>query len=161
MQVNPFTVCNDDKHDDDSDAEYFTCDEMDDQDEQGILVLILRIHSIHVHVLRQHISNAIATTKKGLFSKMRKGVRKLFGAAKDMTVGFIKKAIRTLNLDVMVTRKYKKRHDKFTNQDVTRWWFEIWGDETALKKMEGQWEEEVAAKHKWRLETCPVGSQRN
>ena len=97
--------------------------------------------------------------KSNLFSGVRKGIRKLFGAARDMTASLIKKALSVLKLDIKIDRKYKKRFDKYTNREQVRWWFEIWGDESALKALESKWEE-VSAQCKWRLETCPVVPQR-
>ena len=88
-------------------------------------------------------------------SGARRGIRKLFGAARDMTVSFIKSALSILKPDIKIVRKYKKRFDKHTDCEQTRWWFEIWGDESALKALESKWEE-VSAENKWRLETCPV-----
>ena len=84
---------------------------------------------------------------------MRKGIRKLFGAARDMTASFIKNTLSILKLDIKIFRKYKKRFDKHSNREQVRWWFEIWGDECALNALESKWEE-VSAKTKWRLETC-------
>ena len=95
---------------------------------------------------------------RGLLSGLRKGIRKLFGAAKDMTSSFIKGVLKTLHLDIHISRKYKKRFDKRTNREQIRWWFEIWGDESALRALESNWEK-VSAETKWRLEACPVVSQ--
>ena len=97
--------------------------------------------------------------KKGLLSGVRRGIRKLFGAARNMTASFIKNTLSVLKLDIKIDRKYKKRFDKLTDREQVRWWFEIWGDESALKALESKWEE-VSAESKWRLETCPVPSQR-
>ena len=97
--------------------------------------------------------------KKSLLSGVRRGTRKLFGAARDMTASFIKNTLSVLKLDIKIDRKYKKRFDKHTDREQVRWWFEIWGDESALKALESKWEE-VSAESKWRLETCPVPSQR-
>ena len=91
--------------------------------------------------------------KSSLLSGVRKGIRKLFGAARDMTASFIKKALSVLSLDIKIFRKYKKRFDKHTNREQIRWWFEVWGDESALKALESKWEE-VSAENKWWLETC-------
>ena len=100
--------------------------------------------------------------KKSIYQEfVRRGIRKLYGAARDMTAGFIKSALSILKLDIKIFRKYKKRFDKHTDHEQTRWWFEIWGDESALKSLESKWEE-VLAKNKWRLETChPVPPQRS
>ena len=102
----------------------------------------------------------LSTNKKsgGLLSGLRKGIRKMFGAARDMTSSFVKGVLKTLHLDIHISRKKKKRFDKYTNREQTRWWFEIWGDESALTALESNWEK-VSAKTKWRLETCPVVSQ--
>ena len=97
--------------------------------------------------------------KKGLLSSVRSGIRKLFGAARDMTASFIKSTLSVLKLDIKIFRKYKKRFDKHTNREQVRWWFELWGDEKALKALESKWEQ-VSAEHEWRLETCrPVSCQ--
>ena len=97
------------------------------------------------------------TEKESLLSGVRRGIRKLFGAARDMTASFIKStlSLSVLKLDVKIFRKYKKRFDKHTDREQIRWWFEIWGDEKALKALESKWEE-VSAENKWRLDTCPV-----
>ena len=92
-------------------------------------------------------------------ARLRKGVRKMFGAARDLTTNFVKGVIKSLNLDIHVSRKYKKRFDKHTNREQVRWWFEIWGDESALTALESNWDK-ISAQTKWRLETCPVVSQR-
>ena len=98
--------------------------------------------------------------KKDLLSGIRLGIRKLFGAARDMTAGLIKSTLSVLKLDIKIFRKYKKRFDKHTDREQVRWWFEIWGDESALKALESKWEE-VSAENKWRLETCrPVPPQK-
>ena len=99
-------------------------------------------------------------SERGFFSGIRRGIRKLFGAAKEATVSVVKKALRVFNLDIKIDRKYKKRFDKYTNREQTRWWFEVWGDESALKALESKWEE-VYAQHKWRLETCPTVPKRS
>ena len=83
----------------------------------------------------------------------------MFGAARDTTVSIVKKALRIFNLDIKIDRKYKKRFDKFTNREQSRWWFEVWGDESALKVLESKWEE-IQAQHKWRLEICPTNPQK-
>ena len=93
--------------------------------------------------------------KQGLLSGMRRGIRKLFGAARDMTASIIKNTLSILKLDIKIFRKYKKRFDKHSNREQVRWWFEIWGDERALDALESKWEE-VSAETKWRLETCRV-----
>ena len=90
--------------------------------------------------------------KQDLFSGVRRGIRKLFGAARDMTARFIKNTLSILKLDIKIFRKYKKRFDKHNNREQVRWWFEIWGDEHALNALESKWEE-VSANTKWRLET--------
>ena len=95
------------------------------------------------------------TEKKSLLSGIRRGIRKLFGAARVMTTSFIKNTLSVLKLDVKIFRKYKKRFDKHTDCEQVRWWFEIWGDESALKVLESKWEQ-VSVENKWRLETCPV-----
>ena len=95
---------------------------------------------------------------QGFFSGLRKGIRKMFGAAKDSTTTLVKGVIKSLNLDIYVSRKYKKRFDKRTNREQVRWWFEIWGDESALTALESNWDK-ISAQTKWRLETCPVVSQ--
>ena len=97
--------------------------------------------------------------KKGLLSGVRRGIRKLFGAARNMTASFIKSTLSVLKLDIKIFRKYKKRFDKHTDREQVRWWFEIWGDESALKALESKWEE-VSAESKWRLEICLDRSQR-
>ena len=91
--------------------------------------------------------------KESLLSGVRRGIRKLFGVARDMTASFIKSTLSVLKLDIKIFRKYKKRFDKHTDREQVRWWFEIWGDEKALKALESKWEE-VSAESKWRLETC-------
>ena len=90
---------------------------------------------------------------------MRKGIRKLFGAARDMTTSLVSNTLRVLSLDIKIFRKYKKRFNKHTNREQVRWWFEVWGDESALKALESKWEE-VSAENKWRLETCRPLPQR-
>ena len=89
---------------------------------------------------------------------LRKGIRKLYGAARNMTSALIKRVLKSLNVDIHVSRKYKKRFDKHTNREQVRWWFEVWGDESALTALESNWDE-VSTQTKWRLETCPVVSQ--
>ena len=91
--------------------------------------------------------------KSSIFSGVRKGIRKLFGAARDMTTSFINKTLSVLSLDIKIFRKYKKRFDKHTKREQVRWWFEVWGDESALKALDSKWAE-VSAENKWRLETC-------
>ena len=98
--------------------------------------------------------------KKGWYSKLRSGVRKLFGAAKRLTEGFVKKALKSLNLDIFIRRKYKIRHDKYTDRHQERWWFELTGDESALKQLESKWLQISAEHKKWKLETCPATPQR-
>ena len=83
----------------------------------------------------------------------------MFGASQDTTISFIKKALSIFNLDIKIDRKYKKRFNKFDNHEQICWWFEVWGDEGALKALESKWEE-VSAQHKWRLETCHPAPQR-
>ena len=98
--------------------------------------------------------------KKGWYSKLRSGVRKLYGAAKGLTEGFVKKALKSLNLDIFIRRKYKIRHDKYTDRHQERWWFELTGDESALKQLESKWLQISAEHKKWKLETCPATPQR-
>ena len=81
------------------------------------------------------------------------------GAARDTTISIVKKALHGFNFDIKIYRNYKKRFDKYTNRKQTRWWFEVWGDESTLKALESKWEE-VHALRKWRLETCPTNPQR-
>ena len=99
-------------------------------------------------------SESDTNTEKGsLLSGVRRGIRKLFGAARDMIASSIKSTLSVLKLDIKIFRKYKKRFDKHGDREQVRWWFEIWGDESALKALESKWEE-VSAENKWRLETC-------
>ena len=59
--------------------------------------------------------------KESLLSGVRRGIRKLFGAARDMTASFIKSTLSVLKLDIKIFRKYKKRFDKHTDREQVRW----------------------------------------
>ena len=111
------------------------------------------LHKLYEKSGQESAASSGEERKQSFLSQIRKGVRKLFGAARDMTSSFIKGALSVFKLDVKIFRKYKKRFDKHTKSEQVRWWFEIWGDESALKCLESKWEE-VSADNKWRLETC-------
>lgn len=104
------------------------------------------------------------TEKENILSGVRRGIHKLFGAAREMTASFIKSTLSVLKLDIKIFRKYKKRFDKHTDHEQIRWWFEIWGDESALKALESEWEQVSAENKSWAAGdlppcSCPSSSE--
>ena len=67
------------------------------------------------------------------------GVRRIWGTLKSTTPAAVSSTLKKLSpsSDRLVVRRKVREYD---NSNKTRWWFILRGDETILKKWEGDWE---------------------